>query len=85
MYGTKMGYRLMSVTYNNLWKLLIDRGMNKTQMRLKAGISTATLAKMSRGEPVNLSIITKVCNALGCHVGDVVDCVQGNTSELQEV
>ena len=50
-----MGYRHMSVTYNNLWKLLIDRGMNKTQMRLKAGISTATLAKMSRGEPVNLS------------------------------
>lgn len=65
----------MSVTYNNLWKILIDRGMNKTQMRLKAGISTATLAKMSRGEPVNLSIITKICDALSCHVGDVVDCV----------
>ena len=69
----------MSVTYNNLWKILIDnRGMNKTQMRFKAGISTATLAKMSRGEPVNLSIITKVCNAVGCHVGDVVDCVHCN-------
>ena len=76
-----MGYRHMSVTYNNLWKLLIDRGMNKTQMRLKAGISTATLAKMSRGGPVNLSIITKICNALSCHVGDVVDCVPKEKSK----
>lgn len=63
------------MTYNNLWKMLIDRGMNKTEMRLKAGISTVTLAKMSRGEPVNLSIIGKVCNALDCHIGDVVDRV----------
>lgn len=66
----------MTVTYNNLWKMLIDKGMTKTQMRLKVGISTVTLAKMSRGEVVNLSIISKICNALGCHVGDVVDCVQ---------
>ena len=70
----------MSVTYNNLWKMLIDKGMNKTQLRLKAGISTATLAKMSRGEPVNLSIITKICNTLGCHIGEVVDCIPDEQS-----
>lgn len=65
----------MVVSYNNLWKMLIDRGMTKTQMRLKAGISTVTLARMSRGMPVNLSIIGKVCDALGCHAGDVVDFI----------
>lgn len=68
-----MGYRHMSVTCNNLCILLIDRGMNKTQMRLKAGISTATLAKMSRGAPVNPSIATKICKAISCHVGDVAE------------
>ena len=61
--------------YNRLWKLLIDRGMTRTQMRLAAGISTSTLAKLSKGEDVNSSILVKICDALQCNIGDIADCV----------
>ena len=50
----------MALCYNRLWKLLIDRGMTRTQMRLAAGISTSTLAKLSKGEDVNSSILVKI-------------------------
>ena len=68
--------RYMALCYNRLWKLLIDRGMTRTQMRLAAGISTSTLAKLSKGEDVNTSILVKICNALGCGIRDIVDSVQ---------
>ena len=63
----------MALCYNRLWKLLIDRGMTRTQMRLAAGISTSTLAKLSKGEDVNTSILVKICNALQCNIGDMAD------------
>ena len=63
----------MALCYNRLWKLLIDRGMTRTQMRLAASISTTTLAKLSKGEDVNTSILVKICNALKCNVRDIVD------------
>jgi Predicted transcriptional regulator len=65
----------MALCYNRLWKLLIDRGMTRTQMRLAAGISTSTLAKLSKGEDVNTSILVKICDALGCGIRDIVDSV----------
>ena len=65
----------MVLCYNRLWKLLIDRGMTRTQMRLAAGISTTTLAKLSKGEDVNTSILVKICDALGCGIRDIVDSV----------
>ena len=63
----------MALCYNRLWKLLIDRRMTRTQMRLAAGISTATLAKLSKGEDVNTSILVKICNALGCEIHEIVE------------
>ena len=65
----------MALCYNRLWKLLIDRGMTRTQMRLAAGISTTTLAKLSKGEDVNTSILVRICDALGCSIHDIVDSV----------
>ncbi|MBP5790770.1 MAG: helix-turn-helix transcriptional regulator [Kiritimatiellae bacterium] len=65
----------MSLSYKKLWKQLIDRGMTRTQMRLVAGISTFTLAKLSKGEDVNISILVKICDALGCGIHDIVDSV----------
>jgi len=65
----------MVLCYNRLWKLLIDRGMTRTQMRLAAGISTTTLAKLSKGEDVNTSILVRICDALGCSIHDIVDSV----------
>ena len=63
----------MSVNYNKLWHLLIDRGMNKTDLRVQAGISTNTLAKLGKNENVSTSIIAKICDALDCNVEDVME------------
>ncbi len=50
----------MILCFNRLWKLLIDKGMTRTEMRLAAGISTSTLAKLNRGEEVNTAILVKI-------------------------
>ena len=63
----------MAVNYNKLWKLLIDKGMNKTDLRVKTGMSTSTLAKLSKNEKVSMDIILSICETLECNVGDVVD------------
>ena len=63
----------MSVNYNKLWKKLIDLEMNKTQLRIKAGISTKTLAKLGKNENVNTDILVKVCKALDCNVDEIMD------------
>ena len=65
----------MVLCFNRLWKLLIDRGMTRTEMRLAAGISTSTLAKLNRGEEVNTAILVKICNALNCALSDIVEYV----------
>ncbi|MBQ7864192.1 MAG: helix-turn-helix transcriptional regulator [Lachnospiraceae bacterium] len=66
----------MSISYNNLWKTLIDKGMNKTELREKAQISSSTMAKMTNGEPVTLSTIEKICKELKCDIQDVVEIIQ---------
>lgn len=63
----------MIYNYNRLWKLLIDKGMTKTQMRKAAGISTNILAKMGKGEPVAMDSLAKICVALNCSIDDIVE------------
>ena len=65
----------MSLSYNRLWKLLIDKGMNKTELRLKTRMSQATLAKLSKGENVNTDVLERICKVLNCEVGDIV-CIK---------
>lgn len=65
----------MAVNYNRLWHLLIDKGMKKKDLRKAAGISTNTLAKLSKNENVSTSIIAKICEALNCNVEDVMEFV----------
>ena len=64
----------MAVSYNGLWKLLIDKGMKKMDLgeNERIGISSSTLAKMSRGEPVSMQILAKICDKLNCDFGDLV-------------
>ncbi|WP_315541850.1 helix-turn-helix domain-containing protein [Stomatobaculum longum] len=62
----------MIISYDNLWKLLIDKRMNKTELAQKTKISTSTIAKMSRGEPVALTVLVRICDYLNCDIGDVV-------------
>mgnify|MGYP001625411523 FL=1 len=63
------------LNYNKLWKLMIDKNINKTQLHEKARISTNAVAKMSRNETVSLETLAKVCYALDCGIGDVVEIV----------
>ena len=65
----------MAISYNKLWKLLIDKGMTKTQMRLRADISTTTLAKLGKNETVSMDVLLKICKLLDCNVGDIMDIV----------
>ena len=68
----------MAVNYNRLWKLLIDKKMNKTQLKEAAKISSNAIAKMGKNEPVSIDTIVKVCKALQCDIGDVMEI---NTKE----
>lgn len=63
----------MAIVYNNLWKLLIDAGIKKTELRNIAGISTATLAKLSANETVSLGVIERICAALNVQPGDILE------------
>ena len=66
----------MAVSYNKLWKLLIDKGMTKTDLRVKTGMSTSTLAKMSNNEVVSMDVVLRICEILECNVGDVMDATK---------
>ena len=67
----------MTFNYNKLWKLLIDKSMTKTQMRLQAGISTNILAKMGKGEPVAMDSLAKIATTLNCGLDDIVEIEKG--------
>ena len=63
----------MSVNYSRLWKLLIDKRMNKTQLRNAAGISTNAVAKLGRNESVSLETLERLCTALECNIEDIIE------------
>lgn len=65
----------MSASYKKLWKLLLDKEMNKTDLRLAIGASTATMAKLSRGDDVSMDTLWRICETLQCNVGDIMDFV----------
>lgn len=61
------------ISYDRLWKTLIDKHMKKTEFRDAVGISNATLAKLGKNEPVNLTVIEKICKVLDCRGEDVLE------------
>lgn len=65
----------MAMSYNKLWKLLIDRTLKKKDLREMAGLSTNVLAKMGKGGDVSTQALRKICAALNCELGDIVDVV----------
>ena len=62
----------MSISYDKLWKLMIDKKMNKTQLRNAAKISTNAVAKLSKDEAVSLDTLYKICGVLNCDIGDIL-------------
>ena len=63
----------MAVSYNNLWKLLIDRKVNKSTLCKRKGISSSTMAKLTREEYVALPVLEKICAELECNIGDIME------------
>lgn len=68
----------MTVSYKKLWKLLIDRDMKNKDLLAAAGISQSSLSKMRRNENVNMNILVKVCTALNCDIGDIMEIIKNN-------
>ena len=71
----------MRMSYNKLWKLLIDKGMNKSAMRKAAGISSSSLAKLGKGENVTTEVLLRICEALHCDLNDIVEAVPDGDGE----
>ena len=68
----------MTYSYNKLWKLLIDNNMMKKDLMVKANITSNTMAKMGKNEPVSLDALARICVALRCNIGDILDIVLDN-------
>lgn len=66
----------MKISYNNLWKLMIDKGLNKSELREITGIGTNTLAKLSKNQPVSMEVLMKVCEKLDCVLTDVCEFIK---------
>ena len=65
----------MVISYNKLWKQLIDKNMTKTDLRLKADIGTATLAKLGKNEQVSMNVLLRICKTLNCNISEIVDII----------
>lgn len=63
------------ISYNKLWKLLIDKGMKKKDLMQEAGISKSTIIKLNHGESVTTDTLSRICNTLKCDMGDIVEFV----------
>ena len=68
----------MSVSYNKLWKLLIDKNMKKKDLREAAGISNSLIAKLGRNENVTVEVLAKICSALDCGMDDIMELKNGD-------
>ena len=71
----------MAVSYNKLWKLLVDKKMSKADLRKAADAAPNTMTKLRRDEPVTLSLLGKICNVLECDYGDIMTYVPDVTQE----
>lgn len=63
----------MEISFNPLWKLLIDRKLSRSELRRRAGISTRALAKMGKDQDVSMEVLRRVCSVLGCGLGDIIE------------
>lgn len=72
----------LSVSYNKLWKLLVDKKMSKADLRRAAEISPNTMTKLRRDEEVSMTVLKRICEYLECNIGDVCDFVPTSKSEV---
>jgi DNA (cytosine-5)-methyltransferase 1 len=75
---------VVSISYNKLWKLLIDKHINKTELRKAAGISTNVIAKLGKNDPVSMETLAKICTALNCDIADIVEMNSEINAEVKQ-
>ena len=69
----------MAISYNKLWKLLIDKKMSQADLRKAANIAPNTMTKLRRDEAVNLAILNRACEVLDCNIGDIMEFIPEET------
>jgi len=74
----------MKVSYKKLWKVLIDKDMKKKDLQVAAGISWTSVTKLSRDETVGMEVLIKICKALDCNIGDIMDLIPEEGDERNE-
>ena len=65
----------MRISYNKLWKLLIDKGMTKMELKDAAGVSAASIAKLGKGGKITTDVLLKICETLHCHIEDILETI----------
>lgn len=73
---------ILSVSYNKLWKLLVDKKMSKADLRRAAEISPNTMTKLRRDEEVSMTVLKRICEYLECNIGDICDFIPVSKSEV---
>ena len=71
----------MKSDYKKLWKLLIDKELSKTDLRRMTGMSSTTLAKLGKGEMVSMELLKKICEVLGCNIGEIMDFIPDDRND----
>ncbi len=72
----------MSISYNKLWKILIDKNMKKTDLITKCDINSNILAKMGKNEYISLKSLEKICSKLNCNIGDIIEFKKGENNNV---
>lgn len=73
----------MQITYNKLWKKMIDKNINRTQLKELAGISTNAVAKLGKNESVSMETLEKICKVLECNIGEIMEFIYGNEDSIE--
>lgn len=73
----------MKISYKKLWKLLIDKDMNRRDLRKMTGISTAAIAKMGKGENIQTDLLLRICRVLECDLSDIMEIERDETDSVQ--
>ena len=75
---------MSTISYKKLWKLLIDRDMKRKDLRIAAGLSSASMAKLSKNENLTTDVLLRICNALRCDISDIMEISFDNVDQAPE-
>lgn len=67
---------MIRISYNKLWKMLIDKNMNKQDLKKLSGVSAASIAKLGKGENITTDVLLKICQAMDCNISDIMESVK---------